>query len=319
MIALSSSDKRAMTTFDSVCERIEALSANCYDELILAKDISFNHLESVNIGREAHYLRPTAQMGMAFRLGIPLHYLRRCPHELQAYNMNYWIKNERNSTLFFRFDASDVRAIFTPRYKPIDNLEIMGKLKELGYDASTQVQCHLDDEFMLVNIPDGTRAFDIRGDAMVPGLSISNSEVGLASVTIAAYILRLICTNGMITTSKLSVSRFRHVSRKILDEFPEMIMKNAEGIEDQRDLLRFSIESLVDDPLVSIERFNRRFALGKEEVRAVEWAWPLEVGPAMFNIVQTYTRAAQFQDLTAEESYRLQRVGGMILGMVCKN
>jgi hypothetical protein len=39
----------------------------------------------------------------------------------------------------------------------------------------------------------------------------------------------------------------------------------------------------------------------------------------MFNIVQTYTRAAQFPDLKAEESYRLQRVGGMILGMVSKN
>jgi hypothetical protein len=172
---------------------------------------------------------------------------------------------------------------------------------------------------MLLNIPDGSRAFDIEGDSMVPGLSISNSEVGLASVSIAAYILRLICTNGMISTSKLSASHYRHVSRRILDEFPEMIMKNANGIEDQKNLLRFSVESLVNDPISTIERFNRQFQLGKDEVNAVEWAWPLEFGPAMFHIVQTYTRAAQFPDLKAEESYRLQRVGGLILGMVSNN
>jgi hypothetical protein len=47
--------------------------------------------------------------------------------------------------------------------------------------------------------------------------------------------------------------------------------------------------------------------------------WPYEMGPAMFHIVQTYMRAAQFPDLKAEESYRLQRVGGMILGMVSNN
>ena len=40
------------------------------------------------------------------------------------------------------------------------------------------------------------------------------------------------------------------------------------------------------------------------------------MGPAMFHIVQTYTRAAQFDGLTAEESYKLQRVGGSILSMV---
>jgi len=33
-------------------------------------------------------------------------------------------------------------------------------------------------------------------------------------------------------------------------------------------------------------------------------------------VVNTYTRAAQFEGLTAEASYRLQRIGGNILGML---
>ncbi len=36
----------------------------------------------------------------------------------------------------------------------------------------------------------------------------------------------------------------------------------------------------------------------------------------MFNVVNAYTRAAQFEGLTAEASYRLQRIGGNILRML---
>jgi hypothetical protein len=36
----------------------------------------------------------------------------------------------------------------------------------------------------------------------------------------------------------------------------------------------------------------------------------------MFGVINAYTRAAQDQTLTAEESYRLERIGGMILSMV---
>ena len=46
------------------------------------------------------------------------------------------------------------------------------------------------------------------------------------------------------------------------------------------------------------------------------WTGPLEAGDTMFNVVNVYTRAAQFEGLTAESSYRLQRIGGNILGML---
>jgi len=44
--------------------------------------------------------------------------------------------------------------------------------------------------------------------------------------------------------------------------------------------------------------------------------WIQEMGETMFNIVNAYTRAAQFEGLSAEASYRLQKVGGMTLMMV---
>ena len=79
--------------------------------------------------------------------------------------------------------------------------------------------------------------------------------------------------------------------------------------------------SYVENPLRTLtlgtlKRFNRQFNLNQPQKDDVEWAWPKEMGDTMFAVVNTYTRASQFKDLSAENSYQLQRVGGNILGML---
>jgi hypothetical protein len=59
--------------------------------------------------------------------------LSKCPAAVQAYNLNDWLSRERNPDLFFRFDGDDVRAIFTPRYQSMDNVEVLKRLDRLGY------------------------------------------------------------------------------------------------------------------------------------------------------------------------------------------
>ena len=76
------------------------------------------------------------------------------------------------------------------------------------------------------------------------------------------------------------------------------------------------MESPVDDPLKTIESFNRQFNLNQPQKEAVvDWVWPQEMGDTMFHVVNTYTRASQFKGLSAENSYQLQRVGSNILEM----
>ena len=304
-----------MTTLAEVSNRVDALNQNCFDKLVDVPAISFDSLQTMKIEGERHLLRTMAQKSIAWRLGIPFNYLHKCPPELQAEQMNFWIKNEKREQLFIRFDDQEVRAIFTPRYKPVDNFEVLARLDEMGYTPDTQVQCHHDAEFMLLSIPDGKRSFKINGDKMTPGISISNSEVGLASLSISAFILRLVCTNGMVAKTEISAT-YRHVSTKILTELPQVFERVADGLGKQKDRLKLSLESPVADPLMTIGNFNRQFALGESEKEAVAWAWPQEMGVTMFNVVNTYTRAAAMQGLPAESSFRLQRVGGEVLGML---
>jgi hypothetical protein len=309
---------KTMTTIGEVSNRVDAMNQDCFDRLTDVSDISFISLDRMRVGDDEHTLRTVAQRSIAWRLGIPFNYLAKCPPELQAEQMNFWIKHERRSQLFVRYvsnASNDIRAVFTPRYKPVDNFEIMERLDSMGYGPDTQVQCHLDGEFMLLSIPDGKRSFKINGDKMTPGISISNSEVGLASLSVSAFILRLVCTNGMVAKTEISAS-YRHVSTKILTELPQVFERVADGLGKQKDRLKLSLESPVADPLMTIGNFNRQFALGEMEKSAVEWAWPQELGDTMFNVVNTYTRAAAMGGLPAESSFRLQRVGGEVLGML---
>jgi hypothetical protein len=139
--------------------------------------------------------------------------------------------------------------------------------------------------------------------------------VGLASLSIAAFLLRLVCTNGMVSKTEISAS-YRHVSTKILDEFPAVMDKVSYELGAQKHKIGLSMESPLDDPLATLNNFNRQFQLNQHQKDAVEWAWPQEMGNKMFAVINTYTRASQFKGLSAENSYQLQRFGGNILGML---
>jgi len=304
-----------ITTLSSVFEKVENLSKSCTDTLIPVEDIKFNSLYTVNIAGEPHSVQPIAQREFAVRLGIPIQYLRKCPPEVQAYNMNHWIEKERNEKLLFRFDGGDVRAVFTPKYRPVDNFEVLERLDNLGFGPDTEVQCSLDAQFMSLSILEGKQAFEINGEKMVPGISVSNSEVGLSSLSIAAFFLRLVCTNGMIAKTAVSTS-FRHVSLKILREFPSVIEDVSRKALHQKEAFKHSMESPVNNPESTIDSFNRQFQLSSAEKEAVTWALPFEYGKTMFNIVNTYTKASQYEKLSAESSYKLQKTGGAILAML---
>jgi len=178
------------------------------------------------------------------------------------------------------------------------------------------VQYRSDSEFFLLNIPYKSLAFAIRErDIMMPGVSIANSEVGLSSLFVSAFILRLLCTNGFITKLRVS-SYFRHVSATVLERLQELLQNAPLELARQQTQLRLSLDSQVTNIAATLESFNRQFQLRQLEQEAVARAWPYEEGGNMFHVVNAYSRAAQWSALTAESSFRLQKVAGAILEML---
>ena len=195
-----------MITLGSLYEKALNMAKNYRDELVPAGEVCFIDLAVANIGGSLYEMRTAAQQSICHRLNIPYSFLKRCPPEIQSSNLNYFLRLDESREFFIRFDKDEVRVFLSPRFKPVDHADILDRLISLGYGSDLRVQSCLEDQFMFVNIPDERKRFLINGDRMMPGISISNSQLGMASLSISVFVLRLVCTNGMISKRAVSSS-----------------------------------------------------------------------------------------------------------------
>jgi len=309
---------RKTDTLENVIGQVHEMSANNYDEIIPIRDIRVENLERMEIAGQFFGVLPSAQRLLANRLRVPFSYLNRCPADLQRDNLQYWLEQERRNreALFCRFTGNHLRALFTERFVPLDHMEVLTKMLEYGFDPATEVHLSLDDEIMVLKVPEYDRLFRLsENDKIVPGISIANSEVGILALSIEAFYYRLVCSNGMISETSVD-ARYKHISRKVMDEFPLVL----EGVISQsrhgQDRFRISMQTSVDNPESTIATFARQFQLSQKETEVVQQAFYQEVGGTMFHIIQAFTRGAQDISLSASDSYRMEKAGGAILAMV---
>lgn len=304
------------TTLQRAAEIVTDFGQGNWDQTIPASRLQFedfDHVTEKGTGN-SYKMMTSAKRLISQRLRLPVDYLQRCPRNLQAENLNYWLRTLGDTPLFCRFKDECVRAFFTSRYKPIDNTEIMERLLD-AFALHTRVEFKISNEMMLLNIPDHSMAFTIRNEKMVPGSHFSNSEVGLLAYSCSVFYQRLICTNGLISADAIAV-KTRHIKRNALDDFNATMDEVRRMAMEQEGRMRLSIESKVDLPQASIASFGRRFGLSKDEIQEVQNAWEHEPGDTLWSVIQAFTYAARGSHLSAEQSYRFQRTGGMILSLV---
>lgn len=306
------------TTLENAIDQVYEFSANHYDEIIPIHEMAFDSLDSMWIGAKPVSVLPSAQRLLSNRLRVPYAYLSRCPKGLAADNLNFWLKEEQKQreTFFCRFAGDTIRAVFTERYTVLDHMEVLTKMLENGFDPGSEVHFSLDENIMVLKVPEYNRTFGLsENDKIVPGISIANSEVGILALSIDAFFYRLVCSNGLI--SKTSVgSRFKHISRRGLDEFHNVLSDVVYQSQNSQGRFQISIQTPVDNPLNTIETFAKQFQLSQDQTEIVRQAYYLEHGTTMFHIINAFTRAAKEPYLTTVEAYKLERVGGQILGLV---
>lgn len=140
------------------------------------------------------------------RLGIPAKYydkMRDDNPELLATNVNSWFNKNPERRMVRTLDGV-TRAFLSDRYRRIDNYEIAEVvLPIIGEMANTDgakiESCEVTDERLYLKVVNPRLTTEIRkGDIVQSGLMITNSEVGLGSLTVQPLVYRVICSNGMV-------------------------------------------------------------------------------------------------------------------------
>ena len=199
---------------------------------------------------------------VASALGIPAKYydlMQTRKPELLAQNVNAWFGDRENSYMIRTMDYGAgrmARALLSDRYRRIDNMEIASAVLPLfaGSDQYEVVSSEVTENRLYLKIVNRRMEMAVvPGDIVQAGVMISNSEVGLGSVSVQPLVYRLVCTNGMVVNDM--GERKNHVGRaaKAVDDSFHIYSDETMEAEDKAFLLK-----LRDVTLAAIE--ESRFA-----------------------------------------------------------
>ena len=275
-------------------------------------------------------------------LSIPSKYydkMRAENPELLATNVNSWFEKEPKKRMVRTLDST-MRAFLSDRYHCIDNDKIAEAVLPIIFDMpEARIEsCEITDQRMYIKVVNPKLTTEVvPGDIVQSGILITNSEVGMGSVTIQPLIYRLVCTNGMVVND--AKVRKYHVGKTTQTD-EDFIIYSEETMlaEDQllmmkiRDTMRSVVDSTRFEKVVDLMRSARNARITSNNIPAMvqltgkDYGYTAKEGESildylirggdlsLYGMANAVTRAAQ--DVASyDRSTALESVGYDILSM----
>lgn len=290
---------------------------------------------NVPIGRkvESFALNDTARTQLAERLDIPYRFAEHLREEHPA------LLDNALNTLFgahpekrlVRTLGDKCRAILSPRYRILDYYSFFGAvlpmLAELP-DAEVQ-ECLLTDTHLRLSIVlQKTSMFVRQGDIVSYGISLTSSECGLGSLSVSAYVMRKVCSNGLVVSQGDGPALRRyHLGKRIedLSRLPsdrEIWLSYQDYIREVADRNKFpelvrrmqaaTQTPVIDDPVDAVEEIAKRFQIAKEESERILQLYQASDDRSLWGLVNAITEEAK-NAATVQRKVELQTIGGKLL------
>lgn len=163
-------------------------------------------------------LRSAALSMLCARLGAPAEFIRdRLPAPLQLATLNYLMaESERPTSAMLRLRGTEVTAIVSERYAPLDAVELVDTLRAAlarhGLVQAVRVRAVATGLTDVIRLVLPAEAHEVQvGDVSLVGLDISSSSFGRSAVHIRGTVFRLVCKNGLRAPSEMGDLSLRHL------------------------------------------------------------------------------------------------------------
>lgn len=250
-------------------------------------------------------------------------------------------KDQKAETRMVRTLDGNVRGFLSTKYRRLDSHDLLNETLPILIDNGFQVESsELTERRMYVKATTPKLTAEVKkGDPVQFGLVISNSDVGSGTLRIEPLIYRLVCLNGAIMSSAI---RKYHVGRDNgADDIAEMLTDKTRMLSDAafystvRDLLtnslkpefferevnkireaterkitNFDLEQVVE---MSMEHLRVTGEGTKKNILAALASGNEGAGLTQWGLANSFTRAAQAEDLTYDDATELERAGGQII------
>jgi hypothetical protein len=281
---------------------------------------------------KGYALTEWAHSQLAEKTGIPTKYYNRMlesgRYDLLAKNVNAWIHGKERRLI--RILDGKVRAILGDRYRPMDNFDLLfcalDEFKKHGVDIH---RCDLTETRMYVKVIQPHEVREIKkDDKVVPGLILSNSEVGSGKFKVEPFMLRLICDNGLIgeeVISKIHVGERRDVGNIWSDETHRK--KDEAFWSEVKDVIKATfdptvfnewVEKLkrgteveVESPTTAVDNIAAQYNITDEKKKDLLDFFTTQEDPNQWGLANAITRMAQNEE-KAENQVDFEKAGNDI-------
>lgn len=195
-----------------------------------------------------------AHAQIATALGIPQKYYDRMRNEnptLLTQNVNTWLQSEPKTRMIRTLDGT-ARAFLSNRYRRIDNYDIAQTVLPILSNLGVKFESNeVTDSRMYIKVVNERLTKEVRpGDYVQSGVIITNSEVGMGTVTIQPLLYRLVCTNGMVVNDAHTRTRRRHIGKGNLADNDYVLYADDTLLADDKALMlkiRDTIKAALDE------------------------------------------------------------------------
>ncbi|MBT3401662.1 MAG: DUF932 domain-containing protein, partial [Rhodospirillaceae bacterium] len=232
----------------------------------------------------------------------------------------------------------NARAFLSDRYRRIDNedvaemaLPVLMDVPDLQVASAEVTERKLYIKAVFPRVQGEVKT----GDVVQSGVVISNSEIGLGSISVQHLVFRLVCSNGMIApdsgikrnhvgrrieSGELSISYQedtlqaddRALSLKLRDSI--IAATSAEGFESILERMREATTGpLLGDPVAAVELARSRFGMNEREGRGVLEALIRGGDYSRFGMLNAITDTAKADFVDYDRATELESLGGSML------
>lgn len=235
----------------------------------------------------------------------------------------------------------NVRGLLSSRYRILDAHDMLEATLPTMIDKGMEVvSSEITERRLFIKALSPKLQAEVKkGDVVQYGLVVSTSDVGAGSVRVEPLIYRLACLNGMISST--AIRKFHIGKNQAEDDIRELLSDKTRELSDAafwaqvRDVVLGSMrpenfEKEVDRLRVAANEEIKNFDLPRvveltmQATRITGEAKKNSIIAALANgnegagltkwgLINAFTRAAQSDDVSYEESVEMERAGGLIL------
>lgn len=277
---------------------------------------------------------------MADYVGIPSRYIERLKKDapdLISTNFNRLLKNKTDDRRMVRTLHGNARAFLSDRYRRLDHEDVAERILPMIGDHGFVVRsANITDNKLYIHVISPKLEGEIRvGDAVRMGWIISNSEIGLGSLSLQLFVERLRCTNGMVLP-EFSQRKAHLGGRSTEESFIVSVSDETKKAGDDalwfgvRDHLReFTtidgmnkvlkiIKEKADDPVTGdpqevVEALGTRLSLQENERKSVLYSYLEEGDHTRWGLANAITQLANNSE-NYDRAVMLEQAGGSLLG-----